>query len=130
MQEILTLQQWKQSDRFKNLKETYDNYLLSEDWKNKKDILINIFWNKCECCDGTYKLQWHHGCYSKIWNEPLHHIFILCDNCHEEYHNNAPCISIQDTEIFITNKKWIKSYWKIRRKILRKNWIKVPKSNY
>lgn len=37
------LEKYKQSDEFKIKKEFYDNYLLSDKWKNKKNELIAIF---------------------------------------------------------------------------------------
>lgn len=39
----LNLQKYKSSDEFKIKKEFYDNYLLSDKWKNKKNELIAIF---------------------------------------------------------------------------------------
>lgn len=108
----------------------YISHLLSESWKEQKKRLVEIFWNKCEACGWIESIQCHHGSYSKLWNEPLHHIFLLCYKCHKEYHEKCIIISIQETEHFISKKRWIDKYWNIRRKTLRKSGINTPKTNY
>lgn len=85
----------------------YNEYLLSKEWKNKRQKLLNIVLNKCEACGSNEKLICHHGSYDKVWFEPLHHLFILCDYCHNEYHSKPELgISIEWTEFFITKKLW------------------------
>ena len=116
------LEKYKQSDEFKIKKEFYDNYLLSDKWKNKKNELIAIFWNNCEACWSNENLQCHHWCYKKVWDEPLHHLFLLCDLCHREYHRKHNFfVTIEQTEYFISEKLWLMplNYYKIRKKILK-----------
>jgi hypothetical protein len=49
--------------------------------------MLELVWNKCEACNSTENLHCHHGSYDKVWYEPTHHLFILCNNCHAEYHS-------------------------------------------
>lgn len=83
----------------------YQEYLLSKEWKEKRNQLLKIVWNKCEACESTEMLICHHGSYDKVWYEPFHHLFILCDNCHNEYHSTPEIgISILTTSMFISSK--------------------------
>lgn len=85
----------------------YHEYLISKEWKDKRNELLDIVWHKCEACWSIEKLICHHGSYDKVWYEPLHHLFILCDTCHTEYHSKPELgISMETTEQFITGKLW------------------------
>jgi len=85
----------------------YHEYLISKKWKDKRNKLLEIVGNKCEACWSIEKLICHHWSYDKVWYEPLHHLFILCDICHTEYHSTPEkWISIDWTEQFISKKLW------------------------
>lgn len=107
----ITLELRKHSDAIKKLYEKraslYSEYLRSNEWKEKRKIMLDLVGNKCEACGCTKNLVCHHWSYDKVWYEPLHHLFILCENCHTEYHSKQELwISIEQTAIFIQDKLW------------------------
>ena len=64
----------------------YRNYLKSESWNNKKKEVLKIKWWKCEKCWTLKNLNIHHWSYKKKYNEPIKHLFVLCFDCHTEFH--------------------------------------------
>lgn len=78
----------------KNNKELYEEYLLSDEWKLKKDKAISRANNKCQVCSAKTSLVVHHNSYDNvdvekgIFNEQESDLIVLCNNCHKLFHNN------------------------------------------
>lgn len=66
--------------------ETYQEYLLSEFWEQKRKWILECFENKCSKCSSTKNLQVHHLNYNNIGNEGGNDVIILCRKCHKKEH--------------------------------------------
>ena len=65
----------------------YKSYLLSNEWKKKRDKKIKLANSKCENCGSTKNLQVHHKTYERIFNEKMKDLLVLCYICHMDKHN-------------------------------------------
>lgn len=74
---------------------SYEDLLKTEEWKEKRQKILNRDNNKCVYCGKTHNLQVHHKYYSKYpngfrvypWNYPDDALITLCDECHKKVHN-------------------------------------------
>ena len=66
---------------------SYQEYLESEFWKQKRKWILIAFGNKCCRCGTKKKLQVHHTNYRNVGNEGINDIKGLCWDCHKEEHN-------------------------------------------
>lgn len=67
----------------------YINYLKSEDWKERRKILMQQANYKCMKC-GEKATQLHHLNYNNIGNEILEDdVIALCSDCHKEIHGKG-----------------------------------------
>ena len=74
---------------------SYDDLLKTEEWREKRQKILNRDNNKCVYCGKTHNLQVHHKYYSKYpngirvypWNYPDDALITLCDECHKKVHN-------------------------------------------
>ena len=64
----------------------YKTYIKSKEWNDKKIEIKTIKWNICQRCWSKNNIHVHHASYKKLWNEPAEHLFILCWECHEQFH--------------------------------------------
>lgn len=69
----------KRSEKFKT-------YLESQEWKEKRLQVFAERWEKCEKCGSTNSLHIHHGTYTRIFQEKLSDLFVLCGYCHTDLH--------------------------------------------
>lgn len=70
---------------------SYDQYLLSDEWKEKTRKRAEIDNYKCCMCGsgGTMnnKLQTHHITYRDLYHEDIYKdLLTLCENCHKSVH--------------------------------------------
>lgn len=74
---------------------SYEDLLKTEEWREKRQKILNRDNNKCVYCGKTHNLQVHHKYYSKYpngfrvypWNYPDDALITLCDECHKKVHN-------------------------------------------
>lgn len=74
---------------------SYEDLLKFEEWRGKRQKILNRDNNKCVYCGKTHNLQVHHKYYSKYpngfrvypWNYPDDALITLCDECHKKVHN-------------------------------------------
>lgn len=72
----------------------YKAYLLSDEWKAKREARKKKDGYKCKRCRSTKNLQVHHLTYKRIFNERLSDLVTTCDKCHNNYfHKNANIIT-------------------------------------
>lgn len=64
----------------------YKSYLLSPEWRAKREELFALRGKKCERCSSTNKIQVHHKNYYRIFKELLSDLEVLCRVCHEHEH--------------------------------------------
>ena len=64
----------------------YSKYLKSQEWKKKREEVLERDGYKCQKCEATENLQVHHLTYKNIFNEPLEDLQTLCADCHRKVH--------------------------------------------
>ena len=66
---------------------SYQDYLDSDMWKDKKRIFLSNVGRKCcHKCGTKIGLNIHHKHYENLGNESSKDLVILCFKCHEEEH--------------------------------------------
>jgi 5-methylcytosine-specific restriction endonuclease McrA len=65
---------------------TYQDYINSHWWKDKREWILHVKGNKCEKCHSTKQLNVHHITYDSLGNENSHDVMILCKRCHKKEH--------------------------------------------
>jgi 5-methylcytosine-specific restriction endonuclease McrA len=63
---------------------SYREYLESNFWKQKRELILNILGRKCSRCGSTIDLQVHHLNYINCGNESRNDVIVLCRKCHKE----------------------------------------------
>lgn len=67
---------------------TYDEYLMSETWKHKRNARLMYDGYQCKICGTAINLRVHHICYPSEWGtEPLTYLITVCDRCHDLLHS-------------------------------------------
>lgn len=64
----------------------YEDYLLSPQWKSKKEQVFNRSGGKCEVCEINEATTAHHLTYEHLCCEPLDELMAVCDFCHDVLH--------------------------------------------
>lgn len=67
----------------------YNDYMLSDVWKAKRNKVLIRDNYQCQLCKTkltTFTAHVHHKSYKYFGNEPLHHLITLCKPCHEKIH--------------------------------------------
>jgi 5-methylcytosine-specific restriction endonuclease McrA len=78
---------WKGLSGWKSLDfDSYEEYLLSSYWQEKKNWILECFEWKCKKCGRKENLNVHHKNYDSVGNENLHDVTVLCNKCHKEEH--------------------------------------------
>jgi len=87
----------RRADYYRN---EYNKYLLSEDWKRKRYLVLKRDNWRCVYC-GQPATQVHHKKYSKrnLGKEPLIWLVSVCKPCHETIHNKRIHPDLHDSEI-------------------------------
>jgi len=69
---------------------SYQEYLQSYLWKNKRDWIIKTMGSGgCQKC-GTYNyLEVHHLNYKNVGSESSEDVIVLCHKCHMKEHKNV-----------------------------------------
>ena len=91
---------------------TYEEQLLTPEWKEKRQRVIDHYWGYCFHCGTSKNLQVHHKFYIEgrmAWEYPMSALIPLCADCHALEHGKAPnrgrTISIAQAMI-----EWINQY--------------------
>lgn len=62
---------------------SYNEYLLSDEWKKLREKALNKYHNRCVICGDKEKLQVHHLNYKNI---EIPDLVVLCTDCHKFFH--------------------------------------------
>lgn len=79
---------------------SYDKYLASKHWQEKKARYQKIYVKNCVVCGKDDRLHLHHMTYARIGNERLDDLCYLCDKCHSYVHSGVeevPSRAVLDT---------------------------------
>jgi len=63
----------------------YPEYLLTEHWQRMRQRKL-LREPRCQCCYWPLFLQVHHLRYDRLGNEAEHDLLVLCEQCHELWH--------------------------------------------
>jgi len=110
----------------------YESYLRSKKWASKKIEVFGLKGRKCQRCSSEERIHVHHASYERLGNEDiLNDLFVLCDNCHNEYHRRNKNVTIRSTKAFI-KKKHLKKQSKKNKidQILRSGYIPLRNKKY
>ena len=93
---------------------TYQKYLDSDIWRNKREEMLNLF-DKCRACGSIDSLQVHHGSYHKLNGEEKNkNLFVVCKGCHFLIHGIVFDIRTQKNQrrddLLKITKSFIKQY--------------------
>lgn len=73
---------------------SYEEQLLTPEWKAKRQAVIDYFWGYCTKCMSSKNIQVHHKYYIEgrmAWEYPVNHCLItLCRDCHALEHDKVP----------------------------------------
>ena len=68
----------------------YFEYLKSDRWSRKRIDALRRAKNRCQICNSKGKLNVHHRTYERIFKEAKEDLVVLCERCHELFHNIMP----------------------------------------
>ncbi len=68
------------------MNDKYKTYLLSDEWKQKRELVFQKKWRACEKCKSEINLRIHHWTYIRIYKEKVSDLFVLCNDCHWDFH--------------------------------------------
>lgn len=91
---------WGLVDKLKNIYEwdretqslskiQYDQYLLSDVWKEIRKLVIDSEGGTCVLCGGPAQ-HVHHRTYERRGREQRQDLTALCDSCHAMFHDKKP----------------------------------------
>jgi 5-methylcytosine-specific restriction endonuclease McrA len=64
----------------------YKQYLESNEWKDKRKLILQRDNNLCQLCKEKQAEAIHHLTYDNLYNEPLEDLLSLCKSCHLTLH--------------------------------------------
>jgi len=64
----------------------YQEYLRSEEWKQKRSEVLYRDGNCCQLCGDEDNLRVHHLTYNRVGDEALFDLVTLCSHCHANEH--------------------------------------------
>lgn len=78
----------KQEYYQKGLSYYKDEYLKSDEWREKRKIILERDQNKCRCC-GENANDIHHITYDRAYREKDTDLIAVCRSCHNKIHKNG-----------------------------------------
>lgn len=66
----------------------YELYLQSPEWVRTRQQAIERARFRCQACNGAVNLQVHHRDYENLGCELPSDLLVLCEGCHEVFHEN------------------------------------------
>lgn len=65
----------------------YRDYLKTPHWKATRQRALERADRRCQLCGSSERLEVHHNTYANRGNEHDSDVFVLCDPCHEAFHD-------------------------------------------
>lgn len=83
---------WKRYIRLRRVDELrampYADYLMSPEWKARREVEIERAGNRCELCNSPGPFHVHHRTYERRGNEAPGDLIVLCPPCHQSFHEH------------------------------------------
>ena len=73
--------------------ETYDEYLLSPEWRAKREKVLDEQGRMCCICGSTDNIHVHHTKYEEIDGVDVSPCRVLCGECHKKIHASSDYIN-------------------------------------
>jgi 5-methylcytosine-specific restriction endonuclease McrA len=64
----------------------YEEYLLSDQWREKAQAAKQRERWECTLCRSTRSLEVHHRTYDRLGHENIEDLVVLCWRCHRKHH--------------------------------------------
>lgn len=68
---------------------SYHKYLTTYHWELVKQTKLDEVDHRCQVCYSPKKLNVHHRTYERLGNEKLTDLTVLCQECHQLFHDNG-----------------------------------------
>lgn len=68
----------------------YDGYLKSEEWRARREKVMQRCDGVCEGCGNAKAVQVHHLTYERVGREMLFDLVGICAQCHSGVHDDGP----------------------------------------
>ena len=81
-------QQWNIFRRNQR-RQSYNDYLRSDDWQHVRRLKLEFAGHRCERCGATDDLHVHHLTYDRFGHENLTDLQVLCKPCHQTAHGRT-----------------------------------------
>ena len=65
----------------------YHEYLLTDDWKHRRDWIKSFWGHRCVLCYSMEDIQVHHRTYERLGREEMTDCVPLCSECHTKHHD-------------------------------------------
>ena len=99
----------------------YQNYLLSDEWKQTKEKAYKFHGRKCQKCKSETNLQVHHATYEHIYSESMLDMVVLCETCHDLLHKTYGTENLKDnTFIFLNGQEMFDKREEVKRQLALK----------
>lgn len=69
---------------------TYHEYLNSIEWQRTRKHKLEEAHGRCQLCDCGAGVCVHHRTYDRLFNERLDDLIVLCQSCHDRFHDKLP----------------------------------------
>ena len=82
----------KEGRSVRKIKKTpqYNKYMISPEWKEKRQEACEVLGTSCELCYSDEKVYVHHNNYEYLGNEiPKEDLAVLCQRCHSRFHKST-----------------------------------------
>jgi 5-methylcytosine-specific restriction endonuclease McrA len=81
-------------ERHKNWWRRYDEYLNTDDWRRKRELVFQRARGTCEGCRERPAQQVHHLTYTDVGNEFLWQLVAVCAPCHDRFHSSREAAEV------------------------------------
>jgi hypothetical protein len=72
------------------MNQSYREYLNSDEWRIKREIILDRAERMCQLCGSTERLNVHHRSYKRLRTPEEHRdLIVLCNSCHAAFHAKA-----------------------------------------
>src|SRR5204863_263367 len=69
---------------------SYAEYLQTDHWKKQREDALKRAFRRCAVCNSDKSLHVHHRTYERLGCELPNDLTVLCDDCHELFHDRLP----------------------------------------
>jgi 5-methylcytosine-specific restriction endonuclease McrA len=75
--------------KFEDGREKYREYLETQEWREKRALVLARDGHMCKGCGTERATDVHHQTYAHIYNEFLFELISLCRKCHDRVHSDS-----------------------------------------